>query len=416
VPTLADRFVRLQAPVTINNQLILANGGIRTNNQLLTLANGAVVTPTEAGNTETDELNFINSNQTSFIALVDGAGVPVTAGGVRRLNIGPGGRTTLVPFAVGYDVPVSAAITNFSPVAIQQTTGTADNYTVRSITADSPPGTFSASSVDYTYDLLEDVPGGANCTVRLYWQTDMEGAVFDRTYCSVVHSNGTVVDYFSPSTPGAATAGGSPSYWYQQGNGFTSFSPFSVTSNPNILPFVFKTVRARREVQRAHLVWEIADDREIAQYLIERQTAAGFVQVGSMPARQASGVQAYSFTDVQAPVGTAVYRIVAVGKNGQRTISPQVAIAAGNAASQWLISPNPVQQKRLNLQLQNMPAGQYQLRIVGQQGQVHAAHWFSNQAGSNSYQWQLPATLPAGLYRVVLSSGQWQQSCSILVQ
>ncbi|MCU0336044.1 MAG: hypothetical protein MUF62_13565, partial [Chitinophagaceae bacterium] len=118
----------------------------------------------------------------------------------------------------------------------------------------------------------------------------------------------------------------------------------------------------------------------------------------------------------QAPAGTAVYRIVAVGKNGQRTISPQVAIAAANAAPLWVVSPNPVQQKRLNLQLQNMPAGQYQLRIVGQQGQVHAAHWFSNQAGSNTYQWQLPATLPAGLYRVVLSSSQWQQSSGILIQ
>ncbi|MCU0334627.1 MAG: hypothetical protein MUF62_06200, partial [Chitinophagaceae bacterium] len=356
VSALADRFVRLETPVTINNQLILANGGLRTNNRVLTIANGAVVTPTEAGNTEAAELAYINSNQTSFIALVDGAGVPATAGGVRRLDIGPGGRTTLVPFAVGYDMPVSASITNFSPVAIQQTAGTADNYTVRSITADSPPGTFSASSVDYTYNLLEEVTGGANCTVRIYWQSDMEGAVFNRAYTSVVHSNGTVVDYFSPGTPTAATAGASPSYWYQQGTGFTSFSPFSVTSNTTILPFVFKTVRARRDVQRAVLAWDIADDRDIAQYLIERQTASGFVQVGSLPARQASGVQAYSFTDAQAPAGTAVYRVIAVGKNGQRTISPQVAIAAANAAPLWVVSPNPVQQKRLHLQLQNMPA------------------------------------------------------------
>jgi hypothetical protein len=304
----------------VNDLLVLQSGGIRTNNRLLTLGANAISTGNETLSTVTDELAFLNANQSSFVALCTDAGVPVTAGGLKRLDIGSPGRTTAVAFPVGFTTPADAATTNFSPVQLQQNSGTMDNYTVRSITPDSPPGTFSGSSVDYSYNIFEDAAGGSNCTVRLYWQDYMEGGVFFRNASSVVHSNGTIVDYFSPAIASAAIATSSPVLWAKQGTGFTSFSPFSVTSNPSILPVLFTYLQGTWANGSSLLQWAVTGDKEVDQYLLERSfNGTAFSNIGSVKSSGSHTTATYQYQDQQVGNGSRIfYRVVAVDKAGKK--------------------------------------------------------------------------------------------------
>jgi hypothetical protein len=384
----------------------MQSGGIRTNNRLLTLGENAISTGSESLATVSDELAFLNANQTSFVALCTDVGIPVTTGGLKRLNIGSPGRTTAVAFPVGFSTPVDAATTNFSPVQLQQNSGTMDNYTVRSITPDSPPGTYSGSSVDYSYNLLEDVATGSNCTVRLYWQDYMEGGVFLRNASAVVHSNGTIVDYFSPASPGAAIATSSPVLWAKQGTGFTSFSPFSVTSNPSILPVLFKYLQGTWANGTSILQWEVTGDKEVDTYLLERSTnGTAFSAIGTIKSRGSNATTVYQYQDQQTANGSRFYyRIVAIDKAGKKTVSNQVMVKSGTGARGIVVAPNPVVGKAMNIQFNQMPQGRYQLVLLSAEGRSVPLRIVEHRGGNSVLNIPLSYTLPAGMYQLKVFS------------
>lgn len=406
VVALADKYVSLDADATVNDLLVLQSGGIRTNNRLLTLGANAISTGNETLSTAADELAFLNNNQTSFVALCTDAGVPVTAGGLKRLNMGSPGRTTSVGFPVGFTTPADAATTNFSPVQLQQNSGTMDNYTVRSITPDSPPGTFSGSSVDYSYNLFEDVAGGSNCTVRLYWQDYMEGSVFLRNASSVVHSNGTVVDYFSPASPGAAIATSSPLLWAKEGTGFTSFSPFSVTSNPTILPVLFKYLQGNWANGISLLQWEVAGDKEVDQYQLERSiNGTSFATISTIKSKSSNTTVTYQYQDQQTGNSNRLfYRVVAIDKAGKKTVSNQVLIKTGNSKQGIGVAPNPVVGKAMNLQLNQLPQGRYQILLLSAEGMSVPLGIVEHRGGNSVLNIPLAPSLSAGMYQLKVYS------------
>jgi len=307
---------------------------------------------------------------------------------------------------VGFTTPVDAATSNFSPVQLQQNSGTMDNYTVRSITPDSPPGTYSGSSVDYSYNIFEDVATGSNCTLRLYWQDYMEGGVFFRNASSVVHSNGTVVDYFSPAIAGVAIATSSPVLWAKQGAGFTSFSPFSVTSNLNILPVLFKYLQGTWGNGHSLLQWEVTGDKEVDQYQLERSTnGTNFSPIVSMKSRGSNTAETYQYKDHQMTYGSSIfYRVIAIDKAGKKTVSNQVLIKTGNGTQGIVVAPNPLVGKVMNLQLNQLPQGTYQILLLSAEGRPVPLSTVEHRGGNSVLNIPLPNTLPSGMYQIKVYS------------
>jgi hypothetical protein len=302
-------------------------------------------------------------------------------------------------------------------VLIQNQGAVADNFAVRSITPDSPPGTFSGSSVDYSYDLAEDVPGGSNCVVRLYWQEYMEGNIFDKSWCSVVHSNGSIVDHFSPNFQTAATATNTPTFWSKQGIGFQNFSPFSVTSNLSILPIVFQWVQVSSSLQQPLLQWQVSSDEEVLYYEIQRSTdGRQFTTVGKVNAQRNRVATNYKFTDVpSANWGDVLYyRVVAVEQNGS-TISKQVMLRTANGKSGISILPNPVVQQTAFVQFQQMPAGKYAATLSDAAGKQMAQWNWQHAGGSASSALTIPGMVKGVAY-LTIAGPNTQQTIRLLIQ
>jgi len=90
-------------------------------------------------------------------------------------------------------------------------------------------GTFGDSittqAVNKTWYITELTPGGSNANITLQWNASDELPGFDRNH---VYLNHYISGAWDPGTPGAAS--GSGPFTFSR-NGFTSFSPFSISSS-----------------------------------------------------------------------------------------------------------------------------------------------------------------------------------------
>lgn len=174
-----------QLPATVNNLTI-------NNSNHVTLTNAVTVSGTLGFSSGTLKLGALNVTANTFSGVgafgSTGTGFVVTdgSGGLIRTNIGSGGTTGNVLF------PVGATASSYNPVQLDNTSGTADNFTVNVATG-SVPGVTSADAVNRTWTIAEATVGGSSATVSLQWNTADENGSFDRTKAGVVRTDGSTV-------------------------------------------------------------------------------------------------------------------------------------------------------------------------------------------------------------------------------
>lgn len=118
--------------------------------------------------------------------------------------------------------PVGFNTTSYNPVTLSNT-GTTDNFAVRvlnEVILGMNTSPRSDSTLTKSWSIVEDIAGGSNATVTLQWNNADRGIRFDSTSCSVLHSNGTVIDYSGSIGPNLGTW---PGFYTKSGFGFTSF-------------------------------------------------------------------------------------------------------------------------------------------------------------------------------------------------
>ncbi len=77
-----------------------------------------------------------------------------------------------------------------------------------------------------------------------------------------------------------------------------------------------------------------------------------------------------------------------------------VKVAAGKQQPVFSISPNPVENGIINLQMTHQPSGNYRLRLINLSGQTVINKSFNHSAGNGFQILQLPELLAAGNYTV----------------
>ena len=106
--------------------------------------------------------------------------------------------------------------------------------------------------------------------------------------------------------------------------------------------------------------------------------------------------------DAAAQQGNNYYRIKVVNNTGSVGYSSVVVAVAGKAKGAISVYPNPVVGNNFNLQLNNLEAGSYAVRIVNKLGQQVFAKNISHVSGSSS---EAIATskLASGTYTISLT-------------
>ncbi len=278
--------------------------------------------------------------------------------------------------------------------------GTADHFSMRVVPYVLQNGTsgnnITSGYVNRTWFIDEDVPGGSNATVELFWFVADEQSAFGRGISRVAHFTGS----WELGTAGAALQDSIGRY-SRLHSGYTNFSPFSVTSNSAGLPLRFLSFTAAPVQNDVILNWTTDNEINTSHFDVEwSKDGIRFEKADAVRANNTSGVQRYSFTH-RSPSGNILfYRIKQVDLDGKFEYSQTVQINRNTVASVVLLQ-NPVTDKAVLLF--NKPAQKTTARLFNSNGQLVKQELIGE--GTRQYSLSLHQ-LAAGVYTLHLQSPQ----------
>ncbi|MFT3935570.1 MAG: CARDB domain-containing protein [Chitinophagaceae bacterium] len=251
------------------------------------------------------------------------------------------GRLKFINSNVENTFPVSASLNSTNFVKINNT-GTPDNFAVRVAPYVLKQGnggdTIKAGYVNRTWFIEEDIAGGSNATVTFNWNTEDEQSGFDRAISRSAHYTSS----WQLGDVGNAQTEANGQYSKTQA-GYTSFSPFTVTSVNAALPLRLLQFTAAAKANSAELKWQTTNEVNTSHFVVQHSTdGLQFTEIGNVAAYNRSGNNNYSFVHAPIAEGLHYYRLKMVDIDGQFTYSDSRLIRI-DANAVWKVYPNPAQ-------------------------------------------------------------------------
>lgn len=170
-----------------------------------------------------------------------------------------------------------------------------------------------------------------------------------------------------------------------------------VQSTP--LPVNFISIVANRFGNNIKVDWQVAEERSILKYEVLRSVdGRNFSSVGIIPAN--ASTFNYSWIDWNITMSTFYYRIKTIGISGDEKYTQIVKVTVGKQSQGFSISPNPVESGIVNLQFNQQPAGNYQVRVFNLNGQAILNQQIKHTESNSLQLIKLPESLSTGIYKV----------------
>ncbi|WP_157781142.1 T9SS type A sorting domain-containing protein [Hymenobacter sedentarius] len=364
--------VVLQRPITLKNQLTLANGKVTTDaTNLLTLSSTALLS---GGN----DNSFVNGPLARVI-------------GVVSTNT-----DFLMPIGKG---------NAYRPLTFRLTQTAESTYTAEQMEG-SPGGAMSGFSlINLTplkrvsrvrwYRLTSSNQANSNTSGKITLSFGPDDGVNDPTdpgfvvaSRSSISSNSWInltntADTGSPSSPfGSFVSGTVSSKFFDVLTSPADFALGSTSSNTNLgtainpLPVELTSFTARRQANAVAVRWATASEKNSAYFELQRSlTGSEFVTVGKVEAHGNSTVpNTYAFHDEKAPVGVLYYRLRQVDNDGKVAFSPIVTVSSPGVSTEVVLYPNPAKSLVSFMATTTTPyhvlnqVGQVQMRGIAEAG------------------------------------------------
>jgi Secretion system C-terminal sorting domain len=380
--TAAIGTVRFAAGGEILNNFNFNSAGAGTNN--LTLGTPLTVNgilSLNAGNI------LLGANNLTIAGTISGGSLPshivTNSTGALQIN-GVGASSKIFP------VGPSAAL--YHPATISNS-GTSDNFSVN-VASLAPTCGDAAASVTARWNITEQTVGGSNCTIALDYTGAATGGTYLAASAKVVDCGGSAPFYNNGSVTGTIATG----------TGFTSFSPFGITSDPIILPVSFINFSGSRTNKGNQLTWITGSEQNSLGFDVERSldgqsfTKIGFVNTLATGGSSTSNLT-YTFIDDKINAGTVqYYRLRQVDKNNQSKYSVIVTIKGEKVAIITIvgIAPNPVQ-NNLVASISSPTKNLVNLQVVDMMGRILQQQQVTIQEGTNAIPVNV-STLGSGMY------------------
>jgi len=290
-------------------------GGTSTINGTLTLTSGKLA----LGGNNISAVTVTGGSSSNYV-VTDGAGT------LTINNVG----STAVTFPVG----PSASL--YHPATITNN-GTVDNFSVK-VSSTDPACSPSAKSVNATWDIAEALAGGSDCDLTLDFTGATTGGSLTASGAQIVHCSGTTADYHNGSVTGTVATG----------TGFTTFSPFGVTSDPLTLPVSLLSFAGQKEGSVNKLRWSTVTEINNLGFEVQRSvdginyTAIGFVN-SLAPGGNSNSQLNYSFTDNNPVSNKQYYRLRQIDNDNRSKFSNIVLIKGDKPVVLTIdgVFPNP---------------------------------------------------------------------------
>lgn len=198
-------------------------------------------------------------------------------------------------------------------------------------------------------------------------------------------------------------------------SGDTTNFDFNVTANPasqasnrfkvifvtfGTLPIYFTGISALPGYNSVQVKWTTANDKEVAQYEIERSyDGTNFSIVGTVYSGSNSG---YSWMDEHPLRGISYYRIRSTVTGGEMIYSSVVKADVKNGGSSITVYPNPVPNHILQINLSGLESAVYSLLLVNNVGEVVMQQSVKHVGRNASYTISLNSAVLPGRYSLLI--------------
>ena len=152
------------------------------------------------------------------------------------------------------------------------------------------------------------------------------------------------------------------------------------------LPISMTSITAVQQNADVVVKWKVDNEYGVQRYEVQRSSdALNFVQFASQPPTDNNLHSVYyNSLDRRAIDGVNFYRVKSVSMNGGIAYSGIVKLFLGKGNSNISIYPNPVENRIIHVQMNNMPKGIYQLQLINSAGQVVFTRNVEHNDGSSS--------------------------------
>jgi len=200
--------------------------------------------------------------------------------------------------------------------------------------------------------------------------------------------------------------------------GLTQFSPYALANISGPLPVSFGTVRAAQQGSAIRIDWSNLTEQDVVSYSVEHSlNGRDFTGLTAVAAARNDGGKAdYSYLHTSPVRGINYYRIRSAETNGAAKVSIIVKVDTRGGKMDIVIYPNPVTDGTISLQATDLAKGQYNIRVIAANGQQLYTQALSHAGGSVTESVQLPATIKAGIYNLVISSGEMKMVKTFMVR
>ena len=212
----------------------------------------------------------------------------------------------------------------------------------------------------------------------------------------------------------------------------TSTIPFTVTNNAasaaanrfrivfrlqGALPVTFTSVKANQKNQGIQVDWAVQNEVNVDYYEVEKSNdGIQFIKVAVELSTNNTGSKNYTWFDANPVNGINHYRIKSMDKSGKQSYSQVVKVSIGKAPTSINVYPNPVQGNSINLQLNNLPRGNYTIVLTNNIGQQLFRKPINHNGGSAIQAIELNNKLSIGTYQLEIVGDEMKLQLRLIKQ
>ncbi len=180
-----------------------------------------------------------------------------------------------------------------------------------------------------------------------------------------------------------------------------------VFKNPLLMPLptTFTSITAEVSGQMIVVQWSVDNEHAMQEYIIEHSTdGVSFSALQSVQPFNAGGSQTYISNDAVSRRGENFYRIKAIQINGNVQYSSIVKISLKTPVRDFVIYPNPVLNRQMNILFPGEVMGKYNLQLYSSNGTMIPLGVVQVNAAQSIQTVLLPKTVAPGIYRIKIIS------------
>lgn len=321
------------------------------------------------------------------------------------------GATSTISLPVGSQftyLPVTLTPSQGSDYAVSVFSGLTKDGTITGAIAD-------AATLDESVNAVWDISrtnGAGNTLVEVGWNGGNEGLGFSslaNNQFGLLNYNGTT--WVAGATPICNNSNNTAS------DSFATFTQFAVSKINGLLPVTKIDLQLSKQNNDVNVIWKTVGEKNTKSFVVEKSAnGVDFTTINTIAATGNSIIEnIYSIVDRNVNTEVVYYRIKMIDINGNSNYS-KVATIKMNGKNSFEVLINPVMNKELKVQLNNLPKGSYAIEILNSLGQKLQQTQLTLNSNTVSQTVHLNSEIISGLYFIRLIGMNINQTNTVIVR